>query len=81
MDNQTRSKTIHNLEPQMAQALLREATIGRQQQSGSLTDEKINSIRLGQQDQSIGFEDALYALTNADSVWDQAEQQIGKQQT
>lgn len=81
MDQSTRSQTIHNLEPQMAQALLREASIGRQQQSGNLTQDKIESIRLGKQDQSIGFDDAVYALTNADSVWDQAQAQVGQQQS
>lgn len=63
-----------NLTTDVASAVLRQAYIDRQQQSGTLDPSQVEDIRMGKQDQSIGFEDAAYALTNAESVWPKAQQ-------
>jgi hypothetical protein len=34
---------------------------------------------MGKQDQSIGYDDAVFALTNADQVWPAVTENIGKQ--
>lgn len=66
-----------NLSPDVATAVLRQAYIDRQQQSGTLDPSVIDDIRMGKQDQSIGFDDAAYALTNAEVVWGKAQQDLG----
>lgn len=58
------------LDQNTATAFLRESAVQRQQQSGKIDQSKIESIRNGQQDQSLGMDDAVYGLTNADKVWD-----------
>ncbi len=73
------SKNFPNLDETTAKALLREGSIGRQRQSGNLTADQEQAIRMGKQDQSIGYDDAVFALTNADQVWPAVEQNIGKQ--
>jgi len=73
------SKNFPNLDEATAKTLLREGSIGRQRQSGNLSSDQEQDIRMGKQDQSIGYDDAVYALTNADKVWPAVEQSIGKQ--
>lgn len=73
------SKSFQNLDPDTAKAFLREASIGRQRQSGDLSPDTEQAIRMGKQDQSIGYDDAVYALTNAQNVWPAVEQALGKQ--
>lgn len=74
--NQQQFKSLdHNT----AKALLREGSIGRQTQSGSLSPDQVEGIRMGKQDQSIGYDDAVFALTNAETIWPQVQQSIGKQ--
>jgi len=75
----TASKQFQNLDTDTAKALLREGSISRQRQSGNLTPDKEQEIRMGKQDQSIGYDDAVFALTNADKVWPAVENSIGKQ--
>lgn len=75
----TASKQFQSLDTNTAKALLREGSIGRQRQSGDLSPDKEQDIRMGKQDQSIGYDDAVFALTNADKVWPAVEQSIGKQ--
>lgn len=72
-------RAFTNLDQPTAQALLREASIGRQQQSGRLSAEDEENIRMGRQDQSIGYDDAVFALTNIEKVWPQVQQSLGKQ--
>jgi hypothetical protein len=64
----------------LATSMLREASIGRQQQAGSLDPSQVETIRQGGQDQSIGFEDAKYALQHADVLWGKAQQAVGQKQ-
>lgn len=67
-----------NVTDELATAMIREASIGRQQQAGTLDPKQIESIRQGSQDQSLGFEDAKYALQHADVVWDKAQQSMSE---
>lgn len=69
-----------NWDPKLATAALREASIGRQQQAGALDQESVEAIRSGKHDAAIGFEDAMYALTNAETVGQQAQQSLGMSQ-
>lgn len=68
-----------NLDHQTAQTLLREASIGRQRQQGSISKEQEEGIRMGKQDQSIGWDDAVYALTNAETLGSQVQAGFAKQ--
>lgn len=61
--------SLQNIDADTAKSLLREAAIGRQQQSGSFMPEQAAKFRSGENDRSIGFDDAVYALTHADKVW------------
>lgn len=72
---------FQSIDERTATAFLREGSIGRQQQSGSLAPDVEEGIRMGQQDQSLGFDDAVYALTNADKVWPKVHESLGSQQT
>ncbi len=62
-----------NLDEKTADQVLREASVLRQQQVGSLSNTDIDNIRMGKQDQSLGFDDARYALVNAEKVIPAAE--------
>ncbi len=66
-----------NWDPKLATAALREASIGRQQQAGSLDDSQVESIRAGTMDHKIGFDDAVFALTNAETIGVKAQQSLG----
>ena len=71
-------KSLSNLDDRGATALLREASIERQTQSGTLDPSNVEPIREGKQDQSIGFDDAKFALVHADTLWDKAQQSMTK---
>lgn len=73
----SKNQQFQSLDENTASAFLRESHIARQQQS--LSEEQVSEIRQGRQDQSLGFEDAVYGLTNADNIWPQVETQMGKQ--
>ena len=79
--NQSGSQSFQSIDERTATALLREGAIGRQQQSGSLSPDVEEGIRMGKQDQSLGFDDAVYALTNAESIWPKVHESLGVQQT
>lgn len=66
-----------NLDETSAKKLLRTAHIDRQTQSGSLDPNQIDDIQQGKMDQSIGFEDASYALQNVERLWDKSQQADG----
>lgn len=66
-----------NLDEKSAVAFLRESSIQRQHQA--LSDDQVSDIRSGKQDQSLGYDDAIFGLTNANAVWPQVQQQMGKQ--
>lgn len=67
------------LDDKLAASVLREASIGRQQQSGNLDPSQVDAIRKGSQDQAIGWDDAMYALTHFDVVGQKAQQGMGSQ--
>lgn len=67
------------LDTKLAASVLREASIGRQQQAGTLDPSQVESIRKGDQDQSIGWDDAMYALENFDVVGQKAHESMGQQ--
>jgi hypothetical protein len=73
----TGQQQFGTVDDNLATAILREAAIGRQQQAGSLEPSAVEDIRMGKQDQSIGFEDAKFALQNADHLWGKAQQVMG----
>ena len=77
METIMKNQQFQSLDNASATAFLREAHIDRQQQS--LSSQQVEDVRLGKQDQSLGFDDAIYGLTNADRIWPQVETQMGKQ--
>lgn len=66
--------SFSNLDDRTADQVLREASILRQQQAGSLDQSDIENIRMGKQDQSLGLEDAKYAFTHAEQVVPKAQE-------
>ncbi len=68
---------FQSLDDASARAFLRESHIDRQQQA--LSPDQQQEVRIGKQDQSLGFEDAVHGLTNADRIWPQVQNQMGKQ--
>jgi hypothetical protein len=74
-----RQQQFRNLDEQTARALLTEASIDRQRQSGSLSSQQEQDIRADRQGQSIGAEDAIYAFTNLETLMPKVEQSLGRQ--
>lgn len=72
-----KNQQFQSLDNDTATAFLRESYIDRQQQS--LSAQQVEDVRLGKQDQSLGFDDAIHGLTKADRIWPQVENQMGKQ--
>lgn len=73
----SKDQQFQSLDDNSARAFIRESYIDRQKQA--LSEDDVSAVRLGQQDQSLGFEDAIHGLTNADRIWPQVQTQMGKQ--
>lgn len=80
-DSDTLDRTsFANWDKNLAGSFLREASIGRQQQAGSLDPSDVEAIRSGSMDHKIGFDDAVFALTNAETIGQKAQQSLGMSQ-